>query len=97
MGLRRKEERILAEMERRLVEDDPDLAGRLSSFGADDPAFAFVESASARLVWIVSVSVLVVVVGLLVVLLVLTPGASAPEPAGGSGGSGAETSQAREG
>ncbi|GLU45774.1 DUF3040 domain-containing protein [Nocardiopsis ansamitocini] len=83
MALRENERRILAEIEIRLSEDDPQLAGHLSSFGSDDPSFAVAHSAGGWRPWLVCGAIAFAVVGLLVVLFVATPGASSvPSPAG---------------
>ncbi|GAB3213081.1 DUF3040 domain-containing protein [Marinactinospora thermotolerans] len=77
MALRENERRILAEIEHRLSEDDPELAGRLSSFGEGDPSFSTALAGGGWRPWLVCGIIAVTVVGLLVVLFTLTPGAPA--------------------
>ncbi|WP_067969502.1 DUF3040 domain-containing protein [Nocardiopsis trehalosi] len=83
MALREYEQRILTEIEQRLTEDDPRLAGTLAAFGADDPAFAR-DGAGGWRPWAVCAAVAVAVVGLLTALFLSAPDApvgSAPADA----------------
>ncbi|RCV50405.1 DUF3040 domain-containing protein [Marinitenerispora sediminis] len=80
MALRENERRILAEIEHRLSEDDPELAERLSAFGTDDP-FAEdgpegVEDGAGWKPWAVCGAIAALLVGLLVVVFAMTP----PQP-----------------
>ncbi|MEU0493291.1 DUF3040 domain-containing protein [Nocardiopsis changdeensis] len=86
MSLREHERRILEEIERRLGEEDPELAERLDSFG--DPDAPAEPGLSGWKPWVACGLIAAVTAGLLVLLFVLTPGApqpveqpSAPAPA----------------
>jgi len=81
MSLREHERRILEEIERQLREDEPDLAGRLESFGADDPDAAADGGLGSWKPWVACGLIAAVTAGLLVLLFVLTPSApQAPPP-----------------
>ncbi|MFC3996646.1 DUF3040 domain-containing protein [Nocardiopsis sediminis] len=80
MALREYERRILAEIEQRLGEDDPALAGHLATFGADDPSFARGARGGWQ-AWAVCGAIAVVAAGLLALLFFAAPGAPDPEPA----------------
>ncbi|GAA3741801.1 hypothetical protein HDA32_003387 [Spinactinospora alkalitolerans] len=75
MALRENERRILAQIEHRLSQDDPELAGHLTSFGADDPGLIGEERRGGGWKpWAVCGLIAAVVVGLLVMLFTVTPG-----------------------
>ncbi|MDE3724977.1 MULTISPECIES: DUF3040 domain-containing protein [Nocardiopsis] len=78
MSLRENERRILQEIERRLSEEEPELAGRLESFG--DPDAPIDPGLSGWKPWVACGLIAAVTAGLLVLLFVLTPGAPQPEP-----------------
>jgi hypothetical protein len=70
MALSMDEQRILEEMERKLADDDPLLASRLTSFGRPGLA-ALMRSRRARIV--VSFMALVVIAAVSLVVYALTP------------------------
>ncbi|WP_150237736.1 DUF3040 domain-containing protein [Nocardiopsis quinghaiensis] len=78
MSLREHERRILEEIERQLNEEEPDLAGRMESFGSDDPDAPADPSLASWRPWVACALIAAVTSGLLVLLFVLTP--SAPQP-----------------
>jgi hypothetical protein len=78
MSLREHERRILAEIERQLSEEEPDLAVRLEAFGADDPDAPVDPGLNSWRPWVACALIAAVTAGLLVLLFVLTP--SAPQP-----------------
>lgn len=78
MSLREHERRILAEIERQLSEDAPELAGRLEAFGADDPDAPVDSGLRSWKPWVACGLIAAITAGLLVMLFVLTP--SAPQP-----------------
>ncbi len=78
MSLREHERRILAEIERQLSEDAPELAGRLEAFGTDDPDAPVDPGLRSWKPWVACGLIAAVTAGLLVLLFVLTP--SAPQP-----------------
>ncbi|MFC4563908.1 DUF3040 domain-containing protein [Nocardiopsis mangrovi] len=80
MALREYERRILAEIEQRLGEDDPALAGHLATFGADDPSFARAAGGGWR-PWAVCAMIAMAAAGLLALLFFTAPSTPAPEPA----------------
>ncbi|OLT29615.1 hypothetical protein BJF83_10745 [Nocardiopsis sp. CNR-923] len=80
MSLREHERRILAEIERQLSEEAPDLAGRLSAFGSDDPDAPLDPSLTGWRPWVACAVIAAVTAGLLVLLFVLTPSAPSPSP-----------------
>ncbi|MBB6120126.1 DUF3040 domain-containing protein [Nocardiopsis algeriensis] len=75
MSLREHERRILAEIERQLSEEEPELAGRLASL-SDAPSDLGLGSWKP---WVACGLIAAVTAGLLVLLFVLTP--SAPQTA----------------
>ncbi|GAA3729470.1 DUF3040 domain-containing protein [Salinactinospora qingdaonensis] len=72
MALRENERRILAQIEHHLTEDDPELAGHLTSFGADDPAFMRAAMGAGWKPWAVCAAIGAAVIGLLIVLFLTT-------------------------
>lgn len=91
MSLREHERRILEQIERQLSEDDPELAGRLESFGHGDPDAPVDPAMDGWKPWVACGLIALVTAGLLVMLFVLTPSApqtSPPTPAGTSQTSG---------
>lgn len=78
MSLREHERRILEEIERQLSEEDPDLAGRMESFGSEDPDAPADPSLASWRPWVACGLIAAVTAGLLVLLFVLTP--STPQP-----------------
>ncbi|MDA8370295.1 MAG: DUF3040 domain-containing protein [Nocardiopsaceae bacterium] len=80
MALREYERRILAEIEYRLCEDDPELAGHLKTFGADDPSFSRESEGNGWRPWVVCGIIVAVVVGLTVGLFLSAPSAPTEEP-----------------
>ncbi|HJE61132.1 MAG TPA: DUF3040 domain-containing protein [Nocardiopsis listeri] len=78
MSLREHERRILAEIEKQLSEDAPELAGRLEAFGTDDPDAPVDPGLQSWRPWVACALIAAVTAGLLVLLFVLTP--SAPQP-----------------
>ncbi|GAA1438209.1 DUF3040 domain-containing protein [Nocardiopsis tropica] len=80
MSLREHERRILEEIERQLREDEPDLAERLDSFGADDPDAMADSGLDGWKPWVACGLIAAVTAGLLVLLFVLTPTAPQPPP-----------------
>ncbi|MEE2039907.1 DUF3040 domain-containing protein [Nocardiopsis sp. CT-R113] len=80
MSLREHERRILEEIERQLREDEPDLAERLETFGADDPDAAADPGLGGWKPWVACGLIAAVTAGLLVLLFVLTPTAPQPDP-----------------
>lgn len=78
MSLREHERRILAEIEKQLSEDAPELAGRLEAFGIDDPDAPADPGLRSWRPWVACALIAAVTAGLLVLLFVLTP--SAPQP-----------------
>ncbi|ADH67975.1 DUF3040 domain-containing protein [Nocardiopsis dassonvillei] len=78
MSLREHERRILAEIERQLSEEEPDLAGRLESFGSGDPDAPADPGLGGWKPWVACGLIAAVTAGLLVMLFVLTP--STPQP-----------------
>lgn len=92
MSLREHERRILEEIERQLSEEEPDLAGRLESFGVEDPDTPADPGLSSWKPWIMCTLIATVTTGLLILLFVLTPSTpQPPEPGGGE-----ETSESTE-
>jgi hypothetical protein len=77
MALSMDEQRILDEMERKLVDDDPLLASRLTSFGRPGMA-ALLRSRRARVV--LSFLALVVIAAVSLVVYALTPFRSERSP-----------------
>ncbi|OOC54178.1 MULTISPECIES: DUF3040 domain-containing protein [Nocardiopsis] len=87
MSLREHERRILEEIERQLSEEEPDLAGRMESFGSEDPDAPADPYLASWRPWVACALIAAVTAGLLVLLFVLTPSTpqpSAPTPAGTS-------------
>ncbi|WP_046470762.1 DUF3040 domain-containing protein [Allosalinactinospora lopnorensis] len=80
MALREYERRILAEIEHHLCEDDPGLADRMETFGADAPSEAEETPGGGWKPWVVCAMIAVVVIGLLALLFALTPGAPSEQP-----------------
>ncbi|PSL00112.1 Protein of unknown function (DUF3040) [Murinocardiopsis flavida] len=83
MALRENERRILAEIEHRLIEDDPELAESLASFASDAADSESVLRLGWK-PWVVCGIIATVVITMLTVLFMLTPGPrpeSAPGPA----------------
>ncbi|MDA0567995.1 DUF3040 domain-containing protein [Streptomonospora sp. S1-112] len=82
MSLRENERRILAEIERRLGEEDPRLARHLADFGADqdsDPGF----SATKAFAWLVCGLIALVLLAMLTALYFSAPApARTPPPSG---------------
>lgn len=78
MSLREHERRILAEIERRLSEDAPELADRLGSFKNEDPDVSTDLGLQRWRPWVACGLIAAVTAALLVLLFVLTP--SAPQP-----------------
>ena len=85
MSLREHERRILAEIERQLSEDAPELAGRLESFGAEDPDAPVDSGLQHWKPWVVCGLIAAVTTILLVLLFVLTPNAPQPRDPGTGG------------
>lgn len=81
MSLREHERRILAEIERQLTEEEPELASRLESFGVEDPDAPADPSLNSWKPWVACALIAAVTAAVLVLLFVLTP--SAPQPAPG--------------
>ncbi|GHC83288.1 hypothetical protein GCM10007079_24270 [Nocardiopsis terrae] len=79
MSLREHERRVLAQIERQLSEDAPDLAGRLEAFGSDDPDAPVDPGLRSWKPWVACGLIAAVTAGLLVMLFVLTPSAPQPE------------------
>jgi hypothetical protein len=78
MSLREHERRVLAQIERQLSEEAPDLAVRLETFGSDDPDAPADPGLKSWRPWVACGLIAAVTAGLLVMLFVLTP--SAPQP-----------------
>ncbi|ASU83774.1 DUF3040 domain-containing protein [Nocardiopsis gilva YIM 90087] len=85
MALREYERRILAEIEHRLSEDDPDLAGNLRTFNADAPLSADAKPGPGWRPWAVFGLVSLAVIALLMALILTAPGLR-DAPAGTDGG-----------
>lgn len=81
MSLREHERRILAEIERQLDEEAPDLADRLDSFAAEDPDEPTEPDLGSWKPWAACAMIAAVTAGLLVLLFLLTPGTPQPGPA----------------
>lgn len=81
MSLREHERRILAEIERQLDEEAPDLADRLDSFAAEDSDEPTEPGLGSWKPWVACAVIAAVTAGLLVLLFLLTPGTPQPEPA----------------
>ncbi|MEU3306234.1 DUF3040 domain-containing protein [Nocardiopsis sp. NPDC055551] len=79
MSLREHERRILAEIEKQLSEDAPELAGRLEAFGTEDPDVPADPGLQSWRPWVACALIAAVTAGLLVLLFVLTPSAPQPE------------------
>ncbi|GAA1112526.1 DUF3040 domain-containing protein [Nocardiopsis metallicus] len=79
MSLREHERRILAQIEKQLSEDAPELAGRLEAFGTDDPDAPADPGLRSWKPWVACGLIAAVTAGLLVLLFVLTPSAPQPE------------------
>ncbi|WP_159945203.1 MULTISPECIES: DUF3040 domain-containing protein [unclassified Nocardiopsis] len=79
MSLREHERRILEEIERQLSEEEPELAGRMESFGSGDPDAPVDPGLTSWKPWVACGLIAAVTAGLLVLLFVLTP--STPQPA----------------
>lgn len=94
MSLREHERRILAEIERQLTEDAPDLAGRLEAFGTEDPDAPADPGLHSWKPWVACGLIAAVTAGLLVMLFVLTP--TAPQPDGPSPTESSETAETAE-
>ncbi|MFC7328590.1 DUF3040 domain-containing protein [Marinactinospora rubrisoli] len=75
MALRENERRILAEIEHRLGEDDPELADRLAAFGASDDPFRYddLDDGASWKPWAVCGAIAALLVGLLVMVFAMTP------------------------
>lgn len=84
MSLREHERRILAEIERKLDEEAPDLADRLDTFAAEDPDAPADPDLGSWKPWAACAVIAAVTAGLLVLLFLLTPGTPQPEPSGQS-------------
>lgn len=82
MSLREHERRILAEIERHLSEDAPDLAGRLETFGSDDPDAPADPSFGGWKPWVACGLIAMATAMLLVLLFLMTPSAPQPESGG---------------
>jgi Protein of unknown function (DUF3040) len=80
MALSMDEQRILDEMERKLADDDPLLASRLTSFGRPGLA-ALMRSRRMRIV--LSCLALVMIAAVSMVVYVLTPFRTSPERSAG--------------
>ncbi|WP_017570507.1 DUF3040 domain-containing protein [Nocardiopsis halotolerans] len=80
MSLREHERRILEEIERQLSEEEPDLAGRLESFGSGDPDAPADPGLTGWKPWVACGLIAAVTAGLLVMLFVLTPSTPQPSP-----------------
>ncbi|CAM4325154.1 hypothetical protein GCM10009799_46540 [Nocardiopsis rhodophaea] len=74
MALREYERRILAEIEHRLSEDDPDLAGYLRTFNADVPSSVDTTPRLGWRPWAVFGLVSLAVIALLTALILTAPG-----------------------
>lgn len=85
MSLREHERRILAQIERQLSEDAPELAGRLESFGVEDPDVPADSGPRNWKPWVVCALIAAVSTVLLVLLFVLTPSAPQPQDPGPGG------------
>ncbi|MFV2196619.1 DUF3040 domain-containing protein [Nocardiopsis sp. LOL_012] len=83
MSLREHERRILAEIERQLSAEDPDLAGRLEAFGTGDPDAPAEAGLSGWKPWVACALIALATTGLLVLLFVLTP-SPPPDPQTGA-------------
>jgi len=92
MSLREHERRILEEIARQLSEEEPDLAERLESFGAEVPDTPTESGLGSWRPWIVCTLIAAVTTGLLILLFVLTPSAPQQPPSR----SGEETSESTE-
>jgi hypothetical protein len=79
MSLREHERRILAQIEKQLSEDAPELAGRLEAFGSDDPDAPVDPGLRSWKPWVACGLIAAITAGLLVLLFVLTPSAPQPE------------------
>ncbi|MBR8740857.1 DUF3040 domain-containing protein [Nocardiopsis sp. MG754419] len=87
MSLREHERRILAQIEKQLSEDAPELAGRLEAFGTEDPDAPVDPGLQSWRPWVACALIAAVTAALLVLLFVVTPNAPQPEqprPAGTS-------------
>jgi len=80
MALSMDEQRMLAEIERRLAAEDPGLATRLSSFRRPGPAAAF-RTTRGRIIGSICTVVLLAVIGLTVYALVPFRAQSSKAPA----------------
>jgi hypothetical protein len=81
MALSMDEQRMLAEIERRLAAEDPGLATRLSSFRRPGPAATF-RTTRGRIIGSICTVVLLAVIGLTVYALVPFRAQSSKTPAG---------------
>ncbi|MFD6950428.1 hypothetical protein A6A08_06410 [Nocardiopsis sp. TSRI0078] len=89
MSLREHERRILEEIERQLSEEEPDLAGRMESFGSEDPDAPADPNLASWRPWVACALIAAVTASLLVLLFVLTP--STPQPSAPAPASTSET------
>src|SRR5699024_4585127 len=86
---------ILEEIARQLSEEEPDLAERLESFGAEVPDTPTESGLGSWRPWIVCTLIAAVTTGLLILLFVLTP--SAPQqPPSRSGDATSESTESTE-
>ena len=81
MALSMDEQRMLAEIERRLTAEDPSLATRLSSFRRPGPAAAL-RTTRGKIVGSICTVVLLAVIGLTVYALIPFRGQGSKTPAG---------------
>ena len=79
MSLREHERRILAEIERQLSEDAPELAGRLEAFSTEDPDAPADPGLRTWKPWVACGLIAAITASLLVMLFVFTPSAPQPE------------------